>query len=228
MKQLFLSLLLLCGSSSLWAHALWIETKASGQTGQAHAVKVFYGEYAENNPEPISAWYSDVKAFTLWLVSPSGQKQQLAVDSAGNHFTASFTPSEAGSYQLLVSHSAKDLGRTTLYQFNTSATVTVGKGATAPNSNPLSFAVTPGEVKGTVDIKALFNQQPCADCKVMLVGPTGWSKEIAATAGVVSLKPEWKGQYMVEVTRSGKEAGEQAGVAYDAVWRCATMLVTMP
>ncbi len=43
-KTIFIMLGLLFSVSSIFAHALWIETAATGKVGQKQTVKVFYGE----------------------------------------------------------------------------------------------------------------------------------------------------------------------------------------
>ncbi len=51
--------------------------------------------------------------------SPRRTKNKIKHLTKEDHYTASFTPIRTSVYTLQVSHSAKDLGRTTLYQFNT-------------------------------------------------------------------------------------------------------------
>lgn len=228
MKKYFLSIALIVFSCELYAHALWIETNPSGKKGQPQEVKIFYGEYAEFSPEKIADWYSDVKEFRLWLVSPDGQKTKLNTSPAEDHYTANFTPDKDGVYTLQVSHSAKDLGRTTLYQFNSSATVSVGKNETADiqrNSNPLKFELKSGKVNQPVSIHALFNNAASDKMEVTVFAPGGWTKQLQGKNGIAEFTPEWKGKYMIEVSRSDEEKGAHHGKDYTAIWRCATFLL---
>lgn len=228
MKKFIVSIFLVAVSFKLYAHALWIETNANGKKGQQQEVKIFYGEYAEFSPEKIADWYSDVKDFTLWLVAPDGQKTKLAASPKEDHYTASFTPDNDGVYTLQVSHSAKDLGRTTLYQFNTSATVAVGKNDTADikgNSNPLKFRLKGSKINEPVTIEGFFNDGTSDKMSVTVFSPKGWTRQLEGKNGIASFVPEWKGKYMIEVSRSDEEKGDHNGKEYTGIWRCATYLV---
>src|SRR6478735_26657 len=100
-----------------FAHALWIETAASGKIGQKQQLAIYYGEYAENERDSVSHWFSDVKEVKLWLVSPDNKKVALTTTAESIRLVADFTPTANGTYTLLVDHPVKDVPRTTLYQF---------------------------------------------------------------------------------------------------------------
>jgi len=230
MKKYLVIAALLFASIQVSAHALWIETAPSGAKGKAQDVKVFYGEYAEFSPEKVSDWYSDVKDFSLWLIGPDGGKTQLPVREAADHFAAAFTPEKDGIYTLLVSHSAKDLGGKTIYQFNTSATVSVGKSnnynITAANTNPIKFNLSGLSKNKTSVVTGYFNEKPAGDMYVTVFSPKGWTKQLQTNAeGKAEFTPEWSGTYLIEISRSDKETGEHHGKPYEGIWRCATYLV---
>ena len=118
--------LLLLSVSNLFAHALWIETSTTGKTGQKQSVKIIYSE-PDDKPEKLADWFSDVKEFELWLTTPDKQKVKLTTVAGEDHFTSEFTPKKDGVYTLSISKAAKELGGTTIYEFNASAIVKVGK-----------------------------------------------------------------------------------------------------
>ncbi|CAL1517658.1 DUF4198 domain-containing protein [Chitinophaga sp. MM2321] len=226
--KILLSLLLVCCCSSVFAHMLWIEASSKGVKGKQQEVKVYYGEYTEHAPEKIDAWYSDVKSFTLWLISPDNKKTALTCTTEGDHFTTNFTPSEDGIYTLAISHNAKDLGGTTLYQFNATARVAVGKSAVVGTGNhELTANVTPGKtykVKQQVAIKSLFKDQPTDKIQVAVFSPSGWNCTVVTDAnGEASFVPLWPGTYMLEATKMNKEDGALNDIAYKGVWRNATI-----
>lgn len=228
MKKIFFGIFLLTLSSNIFAHALWIETRAAGQKGQAQEAKIFYGEYAEFSPEKVKDWYSDVKDFSLWLVSPDNQKTKIDATAKDDHYTASFTPDKEGQYTLLISHDAKDLGHTTLYQFNTSAVVTVGKSAATnleANSNPLKFSSKGNNLKQAITVQGFYKNAASEKLNVTVFSPNGWTKQLEGKNGVVEFVPEWKGKYMIEVSRSDDDKGEHHGKEYTGIWRCATYLI---
>lgn len=133
---LALTVLLSFATTSIFAHALWIETASTGKVGQKQTVKVFYGEYVANERDSVTKWYSDVKEFTLWVVGPDQKKTQLTLTPGLNYFEGSFTPDQNGAYTVAVSHEAKELGGTTKYHFLSSANVAVGKTQLTAAQNP--------------------------------------------------------------------------------------------
>lgn len=216
--------------SKSYAHALWIETASTGKAGQKQEVKVFYGEYVENAPDSVKNWYSDVKDFTLWVTGPDNQKTKLTVTEGVNSFTAEFTPAEEGVYYLSITHNAKELGGTTLYQFDAAAIVKVGAGNnTIVSDADLSTWVKPGnehKVNKPLAVTALFKTKPEEKIHISIVAPSGWTREITTdAAGVASFVPQWPGRYMIEATKFEKTPGVYHEKNYQAIWRGATLCV---
>ena len=176
----------------------------------------------------MADWYSDVSSFKLILVNGSS-KTELPLTAADDHFTATFTAESDGTYYLLVSHDAKDLGRTTKYQFNASATVNVGNKASqdlTANANPLKFSVAGQKLRQNIAVQSYFNGSPSDKTTVTVFSPAGWTKTIEAnTDGKAQFTPEWPGRYMIEVSRTDEETGDHHGKPYKSVWRCATHLI---
>ena len=228
---LFFSLLLT--GSSVLAHALWIKTEAVGKKGQKQLVTVLYSE-PDEDPEKLADWYSDVKEFELWLVAPDGKKTKLATAAGEDRYTAAFTPDQDGVYTLFTGKSAKDLGGTTVYQFNASALVTVGniqKGNNpALNTNDLAVYTDPLKVhkaNSPMKLKTLVNgEKPADKLYISVTSPTGWTKSIATDEnGEAEFSPLWPGSYAIEVSKSWKEQGTHYDKEYKAIWRCATITV---
>lgn len=229
LKMGLLALLLTIATSQLFAHALWIETNATGKAGQAQEVKLYYGEYAQNERDSVTKWYSDVKELTLWLVGPDQQKIKLNTTLGINVATASFTPAKDGIYTLLVSHPAKDLAGTTAYQFLATATVQVGmaKGfdekAFSNELKVIPLGAGSFTVNTTVKLKAAVKGVIAKAKTISVFSPSGWTKEIVTNAsGVAEFTPIWPGRYVVEVSDYQKTKGEQQGKAYEASWKGAT------
>lgn len=228
-RTLLLALLLSLPVSQLFAHALWIETRATGKKGQKQEVRIVYSEPGDE-PEKVKDWYSDIREFSLWLIGPDNTRKQLTVTPADNHFVAEFTPEQDGVYTLAVRHDAKDLGGTTKYQFNATATVAVGaKAAKQPASGHEIDVVRdlskPYKVGKPVLLTGLFKDAPAEKLTVSVHSPSGWNREVVTnTTGVAEFIPLWPGTYRIEASRSQKEDGEHHGKAYKAVWRCATQV----
>lgn len=231
MKRLLASLLLTCLVVNAWGHALWIQTSPTGLKGKKQTVRIIYAEPGET-PEKINDWYSDVKAFELWLISPDGQKTKLAIAPATDYYTAEFLPQQEGVYTLSVGHTAKELGGTTKYQFNATATVTVGQAQSVAlaSLNELNVAVShPNggyKVGQAVKLAGVFKTKPSEKLQVAVHSPSGWNRTVETNAdGLTEFTPLWPGTYYIEASKSEKETGEQDGKPYKSVWRCATYVI---
>lgn len=228
-KQLSFIALLLLSALQGFSHALWIKTSPTGKLGQAQVITVTYAE-PDEAPEKLSEWYSDVKEFELWLVAPDGKKEKLALTAGEDRFTATFTPGQEGIYTLTAGKSAKDLGGTTVYQFNASAFVKVGKSLTGKdpglNANELAlYTDAAGKVNKPLKLQTyLKGQRPSEKLYVTISSPSGWAKNVAtAEDGTVEFVPLWPGSYAIEVSKNWKEEGEHFGKPYKGFWRCATL-----
>jgi uncharacterized GH25 family protein len=221
------TLLMLAFNSTSFAHALWIEAEPQGALGKSHAVKIFYGEYAEKEFEKTNKWYSDVNTFLLWLVAPDGKKVQLSYSEAGDHYMATFIPNQDGVYILTTSHNAKEVDGGYIYQFNASAAVTVGKSKEVARSlpgNELYLEPVKNSKGKSGIVKAYYKGQPAADITITVFGPAGWSKNFKTDKnGVLEIEPLWKGTYALEGFYTSRETGSHFNVAYEHIWRCATL-----
>lgn len=231
-KLLNLTLMLVCTmiGYNASAHALWIATKSSATINQAHPIRIYYGEYAAQEIEPINKWYSDVKDFTLWLTTPSQQKVKLEKQAATDFFQSSFTPTEEGTYTLTVVHPTKDLGGTTKFEFSSVSFITVGNSvaSTAVDDVPLYVQIQPQpyEKGQQVDAAVYQNSKPLADAEVIVMSEEGWSKAFKTdTAGHVSFPVLWSGNYVVEASHSIEETGVWHDKPYQRTWRGATTFI---
>ena len=218
-------------SSTIFAHALWIETDPAASLGKPHSVRIFYGEYAAKEFEKTDKWYSDVNTFTLWLIAPNGSKTKRNYSPSDDHFLATFTPDREGLYILSTSHSAKDIDGGYVYQFNASATVKVGRSAAKEAAMPANelYLQSEHDPKGKSGIvKAYYKAQPAAEITITVSGPTGWSKSFKSDEnGVLEFEPLWKGVYALEGFYTSEETGTHHEKNYDHIWRCATARVDL-
>lgn len=229
MKKLTLTLLLLALSTSmLFAHSLWIETAAKGKVGQAQTVKLFFGEYAQEERDELSKWRSDLPSLTLWLVSPDGEKTQLTTKQGTNVVESSFTPQKNGVYTLLVSHKLKDLsGGTGLLEFAASTNVSVGTAA-APaitvNTNDVkALPVGATKVNAPAKVKVWVKGESKAGATVLVFSPNKWGQELETDAnGTVTFTPLWPGKYVIEATNFTATPGTAGSVEYKTFWQGAT------
>ncbi|RKR08646.1 hypothetical protein C8C83_0229 [Flavobacterium sp. 90] len=235
LKSITFLFLMLVASPAIFAHALWIETKATGTKGKAQEISVFFGEFSDNDITPSAKWFSDLKDFSLVVISPSKKEIKLSATALENKYQAFFTPDEDGVYTVVMHHTVKDVYGTMKLDYNSSATVLVGNAAkgneAAANSNIISvFAkdVATAKQKATINVNALYEGASAKKQKIKVIAPNGWEKELWSNdKGEISFSPLWSGNYMVEFAYTEKAAGEHNGKKYDEIWKMATYLISV-
>jgi hypothetical protein len=234
-KTVSLLILTLLFSATTFAHALWIETKATGTKGKSQEISIYFGEYSDNDITKTAKWFSDIKDFSLVVITPSKKEIKLSSTALENNYQAFFTPDEDGVYTVVMHHVVKDVYGTMKLDYNSSATVTVGnasKGneATA-NTNIISLFskdVTTAKKDGKITVNALYETKIAKSQKMKVIAPNGWEKELWSNEnGEISFTPLWSGNYMVEFAYTEKNAGEHNGKKYEEVWKMATYLITV-
>ncbi|WP_146260411.1 DUF4198 domain-containing protein [Algoriphagus chordae] len=222
LKSLSLTLMLTMLIVGVQAHALWIHTASTSELGQAHPYKVYYADYHENAIEPVAKWYSDVKEFELWLISPSGKKTKLEPTATNEYFEGSFTPDEKGEYRLQISHTADPGDSKTAYQFNAYAQVWVGKGKAA--AIPDSDLALVRDAKSS-DLEVLYKGKALAEGDIAILGPDAETQELkTGKKGKASAALDAKGIYFAEATHTEK-LPENDPSGLKAIWRCATQAI---
>lgn len=230
LKTITTLFLLLVTSSSLFAHALWIETKATATKGKAHEISVFFGEFSDNDITKSDKWFSDLKDFSLVVISPSKKEIKLKSTALENKYQAFFTPEEDGVYTVVMQHTVKDVYGTMVLDYNSSANIVVGNklagNEAIANTNKISVFTENAAtlVKGgKVTAVARYNAAVAKEQKVKVIAPNGWEKELWTNEnGEFSFTPIWSGNYMIEFSQTEKSTGEHHGKKYDEIWKMAT------
>lgn len=229
-KTITFALLMLISTPQLFAHALWIETKATGTKGKAQEISVYFGEFSDKDITASDKWFSDLKDFSLVVISPSKKEIKLTATALQNKYQAFFTPDEEGVYTIAMHHKVKDVYGSMVLDYNSSATVTVGntvKGNEALiNSNIISLFskdVATAKKNIKININAFYEGQIAKEQKLKVIAPNGWEKELWSNEnGEISFTPLWSGNYMVEFAYTEKSTGEHHGKKYDEIWKMAT------
>ena len=98
-----LALLFFLFDQTALAHAMWIETNRSGSVNEEHEINVFFGEFSHDVREDAGEEsFEKVKKFELWIADQHGEKTILEAVPNGNHYTASFVPTNEGVYTCLL------------------------------------------------------------------------------------------------------------------------------
>ncbi len=207
------------------AHALWIESAQVGKLNQSHAVKIFYGEYENQTIDKIDKWYSDVKDFKIYVISPDLKSTELIKENADDHFATSFIPTMEGTYVLKVVHPAKQPYEITAFEFSSVAQVQVGKASNFTLEQPLGIQLksASGTVGQDVSGQVYFKKVGYADAELIIMGPQGWTKTIKTDSqGGFTFQPLIKGKYVLEVSKMDDEKQDWFGQAIEKLWRGST------
>lgn len=185
MKKFLFSVILCCSMQALFAHAIWIETVNNGKIGQPQEVKVFLGEYADNERDSIQHWFSNMAAFTMYLVTPDGQKEQLTCVPAGKYFTATFTPKVAGAHLLSIDHTvAANYGGSKIHYYALGLVKVNGSLKGIENlQTHTDFALLTNNSKASKlhqpeKVQLSYKKAAPADGDITIQSPEGWAKKI--------------------------------------------------
>lgn len=235
LKAITVLVLSLIANSSLYAHALWIETKTTGTKGKPQEISVYFGEFSENDITKADKWFSDLKDFSLVVISPSKKEIKLKSTALENRYQAFFTPEEDGVYTVVMQHTVKDVYGTMKLDYNSSANIVVGGKSTGneatANSNKISvFSENAATLTKNNKVTAVahYNAALAKEQKIKVIAPNGWEKELWTNEkGEISFTPIWSGKYMIEFAQTEKSAGEHNGKKYDEIWKMATYQINV-
>jgi hypothetical protein len=202
---------------------------------QAQEISIFFGEFSDNDITPSAKWFSDLKDFSLVLISPSKKETQLTAKALDNKYQAFFTPDEDGVYTVVMHHTVKDVYGTMKLDYNSSATVTVGNTIKGNKINVntniiglLAKEILSAKQKSKITVNAFYEGKMAKKQKMKVIAPNGWEKEVWSNEnGEISFTPIWSGNYMVEFAYTEKAPGEHHGKKYDEVWKMATYLIAV-
>lgn len=226
--------LLMWSISSVFAHALWIETASTGKKGQAQEVKVFFGEYEGGKPDPAKKWFSNLATFSLLLTTPDGSSKVLKASPDELCYKTSFTPTQDGSYKLSIVHEVKDIYENAKIEYYAFANVAIGQGAKVNAKfpanalftfSPLQPVLQSGEA---VAHSVVYNKQPFAGKKIAVIDPEKKKQEIETDSkGQFVFKPAQKGNYFLEAFAEDKTPGKLGEKHYEKVWHVSTYFIAV-
>ncbi|MEH0157431.1 DUF4198 domain-containing protein [Limibacter armeniacum] len=237
MKKLLLFIsLILTTSLPSFAHYMWIETNATGTKNQSQEIKVYFGEYTYGVSEKVKGEaFPKVKDFTLWVIDSKGNKTELAVKPATDHYTSSFTPKEDGTYTVILNNDKIDVIDYTKYDFgifkthyHSTAKIQVGEKAqntVAQNDNGISIKEVKND-KNEVTLQVLYKGKPLPKNEVKVFVSDLWSKTLHTNEeGSVSFNLPWNMKYVIETTLKEELPGKYKGTDYEFIWHCATYCI---
>lgn len=232
MKKITLSVALLLCAFFASAHAVWIETALKGTKNKAQDVRVFLGEYAANERDSVSNWFSNMKDLKLFLTTPAGTREEISLKADGRSLNGQFTPATEGTYTLTISHTVETIYGETKIEYYATATVVVGKESASQLAGGTFLSVVPAAEEpkggGSVPLTLYKDKAPLADAKVEVISPDGWVKELKSGAnGVANFMPLQTGQHLVEASYNETASGTLVDKPYKKVVHIVTHSVNV-
>ncbi|MBO9672613.1 MAG: DUF4198 domain-containing protein [Sphingobacteriaceae bacterium] len=227
-KISLLALFLALGITNVFAHALWIETSATGKKGQAQGIKVFFGEYESNECDTTAKWFSNLKDFKLVLTAPNGTTTILTTSPDVLFYKASFTPDQDGTYKIAIVHEVATVYEKAKIEYYAFADVAVGTlkinkvfpADATLTIRPGKYALKVGE---TAVHEVIYNKTPFANQKLTVVGPDKKAQTTTTdAAGKFTFNPGAKGNYFLEAFTEDKTPGKLNGQDYEKTWHLVT------
>lgn len=201
--QALLAALTLSLSSSVFAHAVWLERNAQN-------THLYFGEYDEARREASPGRLDDIGTPRLLI---NGTAIDGRKESQGWQCT---TPGKATDIRAEVLEMAiKDWRKQ-------------GIGIVKPQFFA-RFAESPAAIKPTAqldlvplgsvgDFGLFLNGLPLANTKVAVVAPNGWMREVRSdNIGRLKVDMPWKGLYVLEATHVVAEPGSEKGQAFEGL-----------
>jgi hypothetical protein len=217
--------------SHAFAHALWIETAASGQKGHVQEVKIYFGEYESNAPDSAKTWFSNLKDFSLLLTAPDGTVSVLKTAPGVLHYASSFIPEQDGQYTLSIVHEVKTIYENAKIEYYAFARVTVGTPVKAKTSFPARALLTISPEQALLKagqwtaVQVNYHKKPFAKQKITVISPAGKAAPETGQDGKFILNAGQKGNYFLEAFAEEPTPGKLDGNAYEKVWHVATYFI---
>ena len=236
----FLFGLIIFSSHLLSAHYLWIESNPTGKIGKAQEVRVYFGEYTYNLREtPGEERFEAVKAFKVWVVTPSGNKSELSFNQNADCYSSTFTPKENGTYTLVLNNDEIDVIDYTQYNFgifkthyHSVARVQVGGTiieTVAQNPDGITLVDLSGETPAAgklLKFKVLYKGEPLVKGELDIYVADQWSKKLYTDEnGLVTLTLPWSTKYIIEASKKEEVPGNYRGKDYQFVYHCVTYCI---
>lgn len=216
---------------------MWIETNPSGSVNEEHEINVFFGEFSHDVREDAGEESFDkVKKFELWITDQHGEKTILEAVPNGNHYTASFVPTNEGVYTVVLNNDKIEVLDFSKYDFgifkthyHASAKIQIGKEAgETSDSNDQGIAINnlSNDAK-SVQLEVTYQGKAMSESEITVFLPQGWTKTLETDEkGTVAFELPWESTYLIEVATKEEIPGTYEGKEYEFIYHCATLSIT--
>lgn len=226
-KVHFIVLFLFSWLANVKADSIWIEADAHGQVGKPQTIKVIFGSYNEYRLQKVTTEDAQqVKDFTCWAISPSGQHISLNFHPRETDYQAVFTPKEQGIYVLLVENklrrvedwrnSSTKIGIAKQHYYGRT-TIHIGQSRQMQPEALTDLTIVKDEKTDSIaKLQVLLHGKPVPHTTLTIRHPgMPEVKLMTDTSGMVTFKAPKPGRYFGLVTLKFDSPGTYKGVHYD-------------
>lgn len=199
-------------SLNVSAHALWLE----GDSANATATKLYFGEYAENLRESSPGRLDNIIEPAVTVIDAAGEGRPAEVRRENNHFaiTGGATVLVQALKQPVREQSVRESGEISNPAQRRFLYARLGKGGSLPldiqnNGNLLRLS---------------FMGKPVTKAEIVVIAPSGWEKHLRTDEkGETTFSLPEPGLYVIEATHELSKTGEFGGKAYTVEVHRATL-----
>ncbi|NCD71850.1 hypothetical protein [Mucilaginibacter agri] len=209
------------------AAAYWLEVKGNGKLNNRVKIEVCYG-----NIDAFNIRHRDTGAelkltgeFKFVVLNPEGKKTALTLTQQSDCWSAEFTPTQKGTYQILgindthpVVDRSKSGGINVKPVDYLSADYSVEESTLRSTPEQLLHIIVEREGK-LITVKAFNNGSAAAKgTKLRVFNPENWEKELTLDEkGEAAFKTTMPGLYIIREDWDDNSAGTYKGIAYTSI-----------
>ena len=244
-RMLFIVLittLLLLSTGSAFAHELFLKADAGIEVGQETTIRIYWGHFPDNLDS--TGYFDGLLNGRFYLVAPDGTETDLTLVAEEDHYTATFTPRQAGDHWAVFSHNRGVLDWThSDPQGNQLVTVHAkilldvhGDDETVAFSRLMGHDL---EVLPLVDgghihagemylAQLLYFGRPLAGVNVLFYGPNDITGEtVTGEGGTFSFPLTVEGDWLIKISYvDSSRTGQEGGLAYAGARYTTTLLIS--
>ncbi len=196
-----LSAFLLSLTSTVMAHAVWIERDSK-------SIYLYYGEYDEAKHEPSPGRLDNIGTPQVFV-----QGQLVSGKKASNAWLYHNTGKALAIRAEAIESPVRDWRKQGIGIVKPLFYARYADSPAAQTPEAELDLVPTGKAG---EFQVFVKKQALAATKVVVVAPNGWMREIKTNAdGRIEVDMPWRGVYVMEATHVLPEAGEYNGVAYE-------------
>lgn len=244
-RMLFIVLitaLLLLSTGSALAHELFFKANENIEVGQKTTIRIYWGHFPDNLDS--TGYFDALLNGRFYLVAPDGTETDLTLVAEEDHYTATFTPRQAGDHWAVFSHNRGVLDWThsepqgkQLVTVHAKILLDVhGDDETVAFSRLMGHdleilpLVDGGHIHAgeTYRAQLLYFGRPLVNANVSFFGPDDVMGEtVTGEGGTFSFPLTVEGDWLIKISYvDSSRTGQEGGLAYAGARYTTTLLIS--